>query len=287
MGTSVSIADSLGIFSAETVTYKFHNGPKGGYIQPSTTIQGIPQTGDVTSIEYYLLLQNPAATEKNSNIYMYEFPSSNTTGLGASVDDSVFHRSRQFITLHKANAPNDTTYYRLDFYNPITKKFLDTKRNHHYLFTINKVRSEGYRTLSQAENNPGSNIEYTILINDGSTNVISNGQYAIVTNEGLTDTLERFTYGNTTAHVVKARYQFPPEMGGVIVPGTRNTIEVQTVTPGADADAFTVSPIFLSPTLTDIDVTIKPTILTAVSGVLIFRLGNITHRVYFKMMIDS
>ena len=281
MGTGVSIADSIGNFSAENVTYKLHNGGRAGYIQPVGAIQGYPDLSLVSSRERYLLLQNSNITEKETNIYLYEYPTSNTTCLGATVNDSEFSSARQHITLHKANAPGDTTYYRLDFYNPITEKFLDTERNHHYLFTINKVRSEGYRTLSQAQNNPGSNIEYIIEINDGATRSASNGQYAIVTTGGLDTVIFDGSRNGNLYPIVSARYQLPTQMTS-LASGTQNTIEVQTVTPGADADAFyDLAPVTLTNTNQPISVKVKANTTNNTKGVLIFRLGNITHRVYF------
>ena len=281
MGTSVSIADSIGNFSAENVTYKLHNGGRAGYIQPAGTIQGYPDTTRVSSRERYLMLQNSTITEKETNIYLYEYPSSNTTCLGASVNDTDFNSARQHITLHKANAPGDTTFYRMDFYNPVTEKFLDTERNHHYLFTINKVRSEGYRTLSQAQNNPGSNIEYVIEVNDGATRIASNGQYAIVITGGM-DTVSFSASRNGNLYpIVSARYQLPSQMSS-FGSGTRNTIEVQTVTPGADADAFyDPTPATLTNANLSISVRVKSNTANNTKGVLIFRLGNITHYVYF------
>jgi len=281
MGTSVSIADSIGNFSAENVTYKIHNGGKAGYIQPAATIQGYPDISLVSSRERYLLLQNSSITEKETNIYLYEYPTSNTTCLGTSVNDTEFSSARQHITLHKANAPGDTTYYRLDFYNPITEKFLDTERNHHYLFTINKVRSEGYRTLGQAQNNPGSNIEYIVEVNDGATRCTSNGQYAIVTTDGLDTVVFTASRDGNLFPVISARYQLPSQMSSFGA-GTRNTIEVQTVTLGADADAFSdPTPATLTNSNQPINVRVKSNTANNTKGVLIFRLGNITHYVYF------
>jgi hypothetical protein len=72
--------------------------------------------------------------------------------------------------------------YRLDFYDNKADTFLSVKRNHHYKFIINKVKSAPYVGTNYIWDNPGSNLEYTVTITDEATNVISNGQYAIATN---------------------------------------------------------------------------------------------------------
>ena len=278
MGTSVS--DVTGNFSAENVKYRLHNGGMGGYIQPSPAIQGMPNIPSFTP-EMFLLTQNQSATNQQSTIYLYEYPSSNTTGTGTAVSNTVFHADRQHITLHKANAPGDTTYYRLDFYNPLTTRFLDTERNHHYLFTIDKVRSEGYRTLGQAQANPGSNIEYTVSISDGATRVASNGQYAVVTSGGL-DTLNIVGIPGSAITVVSARYQLPSQMTS-LASGTRNDITVQTA---SGPTAFhTVSPGALTATNAPITVMVNAGTPSGTIGVLTFNLGNITHRVIFRFIV--
>ena len=291
MGTSVSIADSIGNFSAENVTYKLHNGGKAGYIQPAGTIQGYPDLTQVSSRERYLMLQNSSSNEKETNIYLYEYPSSNTTCLGASVNDTDFSPARQHITLHKANAPGDTTFYRMDFYNPITGKYLDTERNHHYLFTINKVRSEGYRTLNQAQNNPGSNIEYIIEINDGATRATSNGQYAVVTTNllrfipGSMDTLSLFGVAGSsnTYPVVSARIQLPSQMAPSSWYGpTRRDIEVQPANYFELVGNDYLQPPTTPPTNETVSIRILAGTPSLNVGVIIFYVGNITHKVYFR-----
>jgi hypothetical protein len=59
---------------------------------------------------------------------------------------------------------------------------MDILRNHHYLFTIIRVGSEGHTTRWEAQQFPGSNIEYTIIVDNNSQSITSNGQMAVVTN---------------------------------------------------------------------------------------------------------
>ena len=281
LGTSVS--DVTGNFTADNVVYSVRNAGNAGYIQPTTPMLGYPSTGWVTSADRYLL-QKSSVTEKDLNLYLYEYPSATKTGLNGNVLDTDFDPARQHIILRKTNPSMTDTYFRLDFYDPIAKKYMDTKRNHHYLFTINKVRSEGYTSLGQAQNNPGSNIEYTIEKVDGTTRIATNGQYAIVATGGL-DTLNFIapTY-NAPYTVLSARIYLPTQMTSGLASGTINTIAVQEVS-GAYPGAFSISPAALPtpPTsLTPIQVSVSSGTPTGTIGVITFRLGNITHRVYFK-----
>lgn len=57
-------------------------------------------------------------------------------------------------------------YYRLDFWDKETGKYLDIVRNHAYRFNITKLKSKGYTSAQEAIQNPGSNIEYTITVSE-------------------------------------------------------------------------------------------------------------------------
>ena len=301
MGTSVS--DVTGNFDADNVTYRIYNALAEGTIQPPASGIG-SGIGLQTPYNYYNLLQAGSATEQNTNVYLYEFESSRYIANGTSPGiptpipglrpDTTFHVDRQHIILQKYNSiPNNTTYYRLDFYNPITKTFLDTERNHHYLFTINRVRSEGYQTFDEAQNNPGSNIEYTIRIDDGAIRSSSNGQYAIVTTNVLPrylnslDTLSLVgTAGSGNDHiVVMARIQVPTlQMATSWYTSTLNKIELE------DTQYFEFSPLsndFLQdptfpPTPEPVSIRVKTGTPSGTIGVLTFHVGNITQKVYFR-----
>jgi hypothetical protein len=263
--------DVTGNFNPENVTYKIHNGALGGYIQPQVPLQGIPQSGPASTVEDYCLLQKANATEKETTVYLYEYPSSDTTGLGVHVADSVFSASRQYIILAKKVGAN-TTYYRMDFYDPLTKKFFDTKRNYHYIFTIHKISSEGYTSKSDATNNPGSNIEYTVEVRDGSSHVTSNGQYAIVTSVD-----SAYVKADTAnAAVATVRYQLPAEMTAPLNVST-NSITLTDITP---AGSITLD----SPAvLTDMDTPIRVTTTAAFTSARVkLTLGNIVHYVVIQ-----
>lgn len=279
MGTSVS--DITGTFTAENVSYTLHDGARGGHIQPQVTIQGIANNNSVVTVENYYLLQKEGAKENETNIFLYEYPSSTRTGVSSAsnnvgdlVSESEFHPNRQHIILAKNNGLN-TTFYRLDFYDSTTGKFFDTKRNHHYTFTINKVRSEGYSTSGQARNNPGSNIEYTILVEDGSSSITSNGQYAIVTSAD-TAFLDNRAY--SSENVATARVQLPSDMPSLTA--TTNNIEVKAY----PASTFTLNasdgsypPALSSLTTSDSNINITTTTNFQIAS-LVFTVGNITHK---------
>jgi hypothetical protein len=149
-----------------------------------------------------------AATEDSMAIYVSEYQNSVKDCEGADIPPGKFDKKRLFLLMvnqlvaGKPFSPSlQVAMWRLDFYDAATKTFLDIKRNHTYTFTINKIRSTPYfeyinsmnddmewmlntcttcDTDYQVWNNPGSNIEYTVRIEDDWANAIySNGQYAL------------------------------------------------------------------------------------------------------------
>ena len=275
MGTSVS--DVTGNFSAENVVFNVHAAGNYGYIKPSASgAIGIPQTAPLGSFFSgdHNLIQNEGATEDKHHVYIYEYPSSRRTGFDINnpISKTDFNMSRQHLILKKNNSPAATTYYRLDFFDTKTDTFIDTKRNHHYIFTINKVRSEGYTTSDQAQRSPGGNIDYTVYITDDSKFITSNGQYAIVSSA------EKVTCSVGTNTIATIRYQLPPEMSS-LYSGIVNTA---TIEPGRAV--FTL----LSPTTTNSLTGSNQEIRINLTGVnmsatqesaIVFTLGNITHRI--------
>ena len=82
-------------------------------------------------------------------------------------------------------------YYRLDFWDKETGKYLDIVRNHSYRFHITKLKSKGYSSVQEASLNPGSNIEYTITASDNwSQGFGSNGQYLVKVDRERIELLE-------------------------------------------------------------------------------------------------
>ncbi|MDR0742825.1 MAG: hypothetical protein LBF05_00490 [Tannerella sp.] len=268
MGTGVS--DVTGNFKAENVSYNIFNHGDGGFIQPNNNL-GIAKTSlGFSSTATLHLLQNDAAGI-NKTVYLYEYPTGATDVFGNPVNKEDFAINRQHIILEKNDGTNPATYYyRLDFYNNNADTFFHTKRNHHYLFTINKVRSEGYTSLKEAQDNPGSNIEYEVEIKDNSQSITSNGQYAIVTS---VDTAY-VPIGTivTDYTIATAKYVIPQGLG---VP-TTNTITVHPGTMTLGTNSITK----LNTSYGNINVNTTDASFT--EGVITFTLGNITHRLPVK-----
>ncbi|MDR3267963.1 MAG: hypothetical protein LBT83_02705 [Tannerella sp.] len=236
-----NFSDVTGTFKAENVFWGIFGTGNGGYIQPRLPLQGISNTSySSIMLTDISLLQNKDPSYMNL-IYIHEYPSSNTTAVSGdpSVPENVFAINRQCIVLEKREG-GDLLNYRLDFYDPVTRKFIDTKRNHHYIFTINRINSEGYSIYfgghDEAINNPGSNIEYTIEIRDGSNHVTSNGQYAVVSSVDSAYVAAPTIIDDT---VCTARYQLPAEMT-TLYSGNSNSITLTDVTP--DYSITLVSP---------------------------------------------
>ena len=270
MGTSVS--DVTGNFTAENVVFVISAAGDGGYIKPNPGGPiGIPQTYPFLSSMDHKLVQNNNATENENHIYIHEYPSSNRTVLDINtpISDTDFNYERQHIILKKNNSPAPMTYYRLDFFDSKTGKFLDTKRNHHYIFTINKVRSEGYTSIDQAQRSPGSNLEYTVFINDDSKHITSNGQYAIVSS---VDTAFIQTPGVNNIATIK--YHLPDEMTSPY----SNLVNSVTIQPGYTNFSI-VSPSSLTGSYQNVIINVTGNNSNTEESAIIFRFGNILHKI--------
>ena len=244
MGTSVS--DVTGSFDAETVTYSIRN------VQNSGRVASTPSSGTTNTPDFSLVQKNNA-TQSQTHAYVYETMS--------SAPNTTFAANRHHILL-RAGA---SSYYRLDFYNPIDSTFFDIERNHHYLFTINKIRSAGYASPTEAQKFPGGNIEYTVRV-DGSGYATSNGQYAIAT----VDTVFVPVPGSVS---ITAKAIFPSEMGTISTPADFPAPNTITATPATlmSATSFAVGDLSAGKSIT----ITAPAGFT--SGTITFRLGNITH----------
>jgi hypothetical protein len=252
-------------FKADNVTYTIHKPGIGGHIQPAPSIQGI--AGDTVTRSFSLLNGN-TTDEAQTTAYLYEYPTGTKDATGATVNAGDFSVNRQHIILRKAGTPD--TYYRLDFYDHVTGKYIDTKHNHHYLFTIRNISSEGYATLSEAQNNHGSNLVYQIE-GDG-LKTISNGQYAIITSG---DTAYIASTGAVLDSIIAtARYYVPT--GVSLGTGTENTITVTNANPTGSMTLTGIT------ALTETNGDIKVTTTDITEGRITIKLGNITHHLYVK-----
>jgi hypothetical protein len=264
-------SDVTGNFNPENVTCQLYNHPTSGYIEPSPSPSGISGGGPPTSP--FHLLQKAGATEAETDIFIHEYPFATHTIAGATIGAKNFHANRLHLILTKGSGAA-ARYYRIDFFNPSDSTFSDIKRNHHYLFTINKIRSEGYATPNQAQNLPGGNIEYTVRITDHSQFITSNGQYAIVTS---VDTI-KITGNVSNETVATFRYINPT---GIALTSIDNSITVDSgsIRPVGATLSITSTPSTIAETNRELKITTSgnPT-----EGIILFRLGNITHRLSVK-----
>jgi hypothetical protein len=280
-----SFSDVIGDFTADNVTYQVWWTTASSFIQPQSTPNSVylETSGSSMTSDVGYLLQKAGATERQTNVFVHEFQSSIYGRSRVAIGKDIFAPHRMNILLEKGSGAN-SKWYRLEFYNHNNSEYLDVLRNHHYLFTINSVRSEGYDRHSYAQGHPGGNLEYTITINDNSQSITSNGQYAVVTS---VDTA--WISGDVTDQAVaKFRYIYPPEMTAAPIDfaGMRKAdtivIESGSIRPGSATLAITspsgtnweTNPI-IKPTNQDLKITTGNGLEEAV---IIIKCGNIYHR---------
>ncbi|MDR2916313.1 MAG: hypothetical protein LBV74_16055 [Tannerella sp.] len=183
-------------------------GGKSNILQNASALSqnrsGLSAFYGTTSEEKFIRFMQHAGSMDSTTIYISEYPNSTKDCEGNTIADDVFNEKRHFLLmLDKVSSDGGsllgngmvTSAWRLDFYDVANKKYLDIKRNHHYIFTVNKIRSAPYlywvpnnwATISttfqgdqEVWHNPGSNIEYTIYVQNNWVNAtFSNGQYAV------------------------------------------------------------------------------------------------------------
>jgi len=151
---------------------------KGEIYQGSINESGISEKHDLLSAATPLDVTKGLVT----SYYPLEYEHS-VCALGNKIDKKTFSKDRAMLLFAVQNPDgSDKEYYRLDFLDKETGRYLDIIRNHSYRFTIAKLKNKGYDTELEAIQNPGSNIEYTVTVSDNwSRGYASNGQYLIKT----------------------------------------------------------------------------------------------------------
>lgn len=149
---------------------------QGGIYQGNINEEGISKKHDLLSATVPL----DEAKGLVTSYYPLEYKHS-VYALGNVLDEKKFSQDRSMLLLTVQNPDgSNKEYYRLDFWNKETGKYLDIVRNHAYRFNITKLKSKGYTSAQEAIQNPGSNIEYTITVSDKWTQGFnSNGQYLV------------------------------------------------------------------------------------------------------------
>nr|WP_254009096.1 hypothetical protein [Bacteroides ovatus] len=190
-------ADAQSLFPDKVVYWEWRNlnysdftldsGYKGGIYQGSINESGISEKHDLLSAT------TPVDATKGlvNSYYPLEYKHS-INALGNEVDEKTFSKDRAMLLLTVQNPDgSDKEYYRLDFWDKETGKYLDIVRNHSYRFHITKLKSKGYSSVQEASLNPGSNIEYTITASDNwSQGFGSNGQYLVKVDRERIELLE-------------------------------------------------------------------------------------------------
>lgn len=154
--------------------------------EPSGAIE-LPTTNNFkTGVNFsdlaYRTIDNSASYDVKT-FYLPEYQSSTLAmGSGISGGDTAFDANRACVIVWNQGGGNHLGY-RIDLAKKQSDgsyKYLDIKRNCHYIITIKKVRSRGYQLITDAEANISDNLEYEIkVIGDDDYVVASNGNCAV------------------------------------------------------------------------------------------------------------
>jgi hypothetical protein len=254
--------------------------PNCGLIYSPNYLSGVIIPTGITGSDFQGLIysdQEESIIPEGTSFYATEYPSSVKAKI-KTIGDGNFDKERTCMTIGFKDAGQ---YFRLDLYDKTAKKYLDIKRNCHYKIIITKVKSRGYSSLDEALANPGSNLEYEIIVSGDDDNVVvSNGQYAIIlSSEAVLDSVSQ-----VERTVLKAKYQLPTEMESLSA--TVNSIAFS----GTGMTASSSNPTTLTSEWQELKLTFNN---NATKGKFIFKLGNITKEVpvnfmkYIGMVIEG
>ena len=165
----ITVDAAADLFTGKQVYWEWKNLNYSDFVLDSE-YRGIYQgaiNGAATSGKYDLLSATTpvdGAIGLVTTYYPLEYKHS-VYALGDVVDEKKFSQDRSMLLLTVQNPDgSNKEYYRLDFWDKETGKYLDIVRNHAYRFNITKLKSKGYTSAQEAIQNPGSNIEYTITV---------------------------------------------------------------------------------------------------------------------------
>ena len=181
----ITVDAAADLFSGKQVYWEWKNLNYSNFVLDSE-YRGIYQgaiNGAATSGKYDLLSATTPVDESIGLVTTYyplEYKHS-VYALGNVVDEKKFSQDRSMLLLTVQNPDgSNKEYYRLDFWDKETGKYLDIVRNHAYRFNITKLKSKGYTSAQEAIQNPGSNIEYIITVSEKwAQEFTSNGQYLV------------------------------------------------------------------------------------------------------------
>ena len=181
----ITVDAAADLFTGKQVYWEWKNLNYSDFVLDSE-YRGIYQgaiNGAATSGKYDLLSATTPVDESIGLVTTYyplEYKHS-VYALGNVVDEKKFSQDRSMLLLTVQNPDgSNKEYYRLDFWDKETGKYLDIVRNHAYRFNIAKLKSKGYTSAQETIQNPGSNIEYTITVSEKwAQKFNSNGQYLV------------------------------------------------------------------------------------------------------------
>jgi len=240
--------------------YRVLNPTKGLIYSPDYTSGVITPAGIVDGDFHNLMYLESEGLPipRGTSFYATEYPSATKAKTKAVAADKFDTDRTCYVIWFK----DTQSYYRLDLFDKNAGKYLDIRRNCHYKIIINKVKSEGYPSLSEALANPGSNLEYEILVTDENENVVvSNGQYGIVL-----DCEDLLLYHPENEEFVVAKARFV-DAAGTGLPSTNSITASENVTlSGASSLSTTEREIKAS--------------MTGTTGTITITVGNITKTIH-------
>ena len=234
--------------------------PIKGLIYSPDYVSGVITPDNITDRDFSDLVYTEAQgmpIPKGTSFYATEYPSA-TKAKTKTIAADKFDMDRTCCVIWFEDTHS---YYRLDFFDKNTGKYLDIRRNCHYKIIINKVKSAGYPSMSEALENPASNIEYNIVVTGENDNVVvSNGQYGIIL-----DCEDLLIYYPEDKEFVVAKARFVDAAGNGIPSTNRITASPNVTLSGATS-------------LSETEQEIKAS-MTGDAGTVTIQVGNITKQI--------
>ena len=150
---------------------------------------------EVGELSYAYTLSSLGISSAETLISEYRCSDHTAMSGGKTLQETVFSPQRMgVIIIVEDNVTNKEEYYRLDFYDKVAGKYIDVKHGCRYTFNISSVRSDGYSYVEDAVNMPGSNLEYTVSVDNSWTGVYEyNGQYQMNFSRGAVELLSEIS----------------------------------------------------------------------------------------------
>ena len=265
-------------YKVENTTYKLYQlsdvGNINGADVGATLTNPIAEIIDATEINQptsqYLTTANDNYTGAN---YIFAYPYSvKSIGVTPTPLDNKTSSTKRIAMIMKNETGAGATYHRLDLYDQNTKTYLDIINNYHYTVKVREVSEKGYTSATEALNNPASNVQFDIVVEDEGTTVVSNGQYVLNVNQPSSE----FTASSPVVSVVEiAKINRVTSINAPITGLTDIDIKLQdvTTTSGTALVELAGVPAKLGKDIKGVDIAVKG------EGVVTFRytitMGNI------------